>query len=221
MAEEREALLEVQGLCKSYRGVQALWPVSFRLEAGECLGVAGANGSGKSTLLGLVAQAQRPDGGRVLFRGRDAAGDRRFPRVHLGYVPQDVRLSPELTAGEQIALWRAACGLRGGLQPELEALLGLGPLLRRRTGELSGGMQRRVSIAMALSTGRDVLVMDEATAGLDEAYREGLLAWMEGFLSRGGCAVWCTHHAGELERLCTRCLTIREGRAAWGAENDA
>ena len=103
----------------------------------------------------------------------------------------------------------------------VEALRGLGPLLRRRTGELSGGMQRRVSIAMALSTGGDVLVMDEATAGLDEAYREGLLAWMEGFLSRGGCAVWCTHHAGELERLCTRCLTIREGRAAWGAENDA
>ena len=209
-------MLEVRNLSKSYGGVQALYPVSFRLEAGECLGVAGANGSGKSTLLRLLAQVQRPDGGSVLFRGRDVAGDRRFSRRVLGYVPQDNELAPELTAGEQLALWRAACGLGGRVQPELIELLGLEPLLRRRTGELSGGMQRRVSIAMALSTGQEVLVLDEATAGLDEAYREGLMAWMERFLARGGCAVWCTHLAGELERLCTSCLTIREGRARWG-----
>ena len=214
-----EAVLEAQGLSNSYGGVQALYPVSFRLEAGECLGVAGANGSGKSTLLRLLAQFQKPDGGRVLFRGRDVAGDRRFPRRCLGYVPQDNELAPELTAGEQLALWRAACGLGGGVQPELIELLGLEPLLRRRIGELSGGMQRRVSIAMALSTGREVLVLDEATAGLDEAYREGLMAWMEGFLARGGCAVWCSHLTGELERLCTSCLTIREGRARWGNDS--
>lgn len=219
LPEERPAaMLEARDLCKSYGGVPVLRPVSFRLEAGECLGVAGANGSGKSTLLGLLAQVRRPDGGRVLFRGRDTAGDRRFPRRVLGYVPQDGGLAPELRAGEQIALWRAACGLRGGVQEELKELLGLTPLLRRRIGELSGGMQRRVSIAMALSTGEEVLVMDEATAGLDEAYREGLMTWMEGFLARGGCAVWCTHAAGELERLCTSCLTIREGRARWGAD---
>ena len=209
-------MLEARNLSKSYGGVQALYPVSFRLEAGECLGVAGANGSGKSTLLRLLAQVQKPDSGNVLFRGRDVAGDRRFARRCLGYVPQDNELAPELTAGEQLALWRAACGLGGRVQPELVELLGLEPLLRRRIGELSGGMQRRVSIAMALSTGQEVLVLDEATAGLDEAYREGLMAWMEGFLARGGCAVWCTHLTGELERLCTSCLTIREGRARWG-----
>lgn len=215
-AAAREALLEAQGLCKSYHGVRVLHPVSFRLEAGECLGVAGANGSGKSTLLRLLAQAERPDGGRVLFRGRDVAGDRRFPRRSLGYVPQDSQLSPELTGGEQIALWRAACGQRGRIQEELARLLGLEDLLRRRIGEMSGGMRQRVSIAMALSTGREALVLDEATAGLDELYREGLMAWMEGFLSRGGCAVWCTHLPSELERLCTSCLTMREGRAFWG-----
>ena len=94
-------------------------------------------------------------------------------------------------------------------------LLGLRTMLPRRVGELSGGMQRRVSIAMALSTGREVLVMDEATAGLDESYRGALLGWMEGFLARGGCAVWCTHLMDELERICTSCLTIRDGHAAW------
>ena len=72
---------------------------------------------------------------------------------------------------------------------------------------------------ISLSTGQEILVLDEATAGLDEAYREGLMAWMEAFLARGGCAVWCTHLADELERLCSSCLTIREGRACWGSDS--
>ena len=79
-----------------------------------------------------------------------------------------------------------------------------------------GRGRRRVSLAMALSTGRDVLVLDEATAGLDESYREALLTWMTAFLARGGCAVWCTHLDDELERLCTSCMTLREGRPFWG-----
>lgn len=213
---EQTAMLEVRGLCKSYGGVQALLPVSFSLGPGECLGVAGHNGSGKSTLLRLLAQAQRPDGGEILSRGKNVAGDRRFLRTVLGYVPQDPELAEELTVKEQLSLWRTACGYRGGAERELLALLGLEELLGRRIGGLSGGMQRRVSIAMALSTGREILVLDEATAGLDEAYREALLSWMEQFLSGGGCAVWCTHLADELERLCTSCLTLREGRVFWG-----
>ena len=208
-------MLEVQDLCKSYHGVQVLHPVRFTLSPGECLGVAGANGSGKSTLLRLIAQVERPDSGSVRYHGKNVAGDRKFLRTVLGYVPQDAELASELTVKEQLALWRAACGCRGGVQEELMDLLGLRAMLPSRVGELSGGMQRRVSIAMALSTGREVLVMDEATAGLDESYRKALLGWMEGFLARGGCAVWCTHHADELERICTSCLTIREGHPSW------
>ena len=104
MTVREPALLEAQGLCMSYRGVRVLHPVSFRLEAGECLGIAGANGSGKSTLLALLAQARKPEAGRTLYRDRDTAGDRRFPRQVLGYVPQDSQLALELTAGEQLAL---------------------------------------------------------------------------------------------------------------------
>lgn len=208
-------MLEVRNLSKSYHGVQVLYPVSFALGPGECLGIAGPNGSGKSTLLRLIAQAETPDSGSVFWRGKNVWGDRKFLRASLGYVPQDAELAPELTVGEQLALWRAACGCAGPGPRELTDLLGLAPMLRSRISELSGGMQRRVSIAMALSTGRDVLVMDEPTAGLDESYRKDLLAWMESFLARGGCAVWCTHLTDELEEICTCCLTVRDGRAVW------
>lgn len=222
LEEHREAapLLEAEGLCKSYHGVRALAPVSFRLEAGWCLGVTGANGSGKSTLLRLLARAERPDGGRVLFRGRDVGGSRDYPRRHMGYLPQDDQLAEELTGGEQLRLWQAACGRRGGPGAELTELLGLEELLCRRVAAMSGGMRRRVAIAMALSGEPEVLVMDEATVGVDERCRQALLAWMEGFLRRGGCAVWCTHRPDELERLGAARLTLEDGRARWETKKE-
>ena len=136
-------MLEVREICKSYHGHPVLLPVSFRLAPGECLGVSGVNGSGKSTLLRLLAQVQKPDSGRVLFRGRDVLGDRMFLRQHLGYVPQDNELAEELTVRQQIGLWLAACGCTGGLPEELTELLGLEQMLRRRIGDLSGGMEHR------------------------------------------------------------------------------
>lgn len=219
--KEQTPVLEVRDLSKSYHGVWVLHPISFELAPGECLGIAGPNGSGKSTLLRLIAQAEKPDGGSVFWRGKNVRGDRKFLRTSLGYVPQDAELAPELTVREQLALWRAACGCTGPVQRELMDLLGLAPMLRSRISELSGGMQRRVSIAMALSTGREVLIMDEASAGLDESYREALLAWMESFLNRGGCAVWCTHLTDELDKICTHCLTVRDGRATRGGESES
>lgn len=212
-------MLEVRTLCKSYQGRQVLFPVSFRLGPGECLGIAGANGSGKSTLLRLLAQGDVPDGGQVLFQGRDVRGDRQFVRRQMGYVPQDSALAEELTVGRQLSLWQAACGLRGPLpQPPL-ALMGLEPLLRRPIRELSGGQQRRVSIAMALLTEPSLLVMDEASAGLDESYRQALLDWLDGFLRRGGCLVWCTHRREELERLHAACLRLEDGHPFWEGKN--
>ncbi len=207
--------LEVRDVCKSYHGRRVLSPVSFTLGPGECLGVTGRNGSGKSTLLKIVAQVQSPDGGAVLFQGRDVRGERRFPRRTLGYVPQEDGLAEDLTVGQQLSLWQAACGLRGPVPPELDGLLGLEEMRRARICDLSGGMRRRTSIAMALLSGPRIVVMDEATAGLDGRYRDALLDWMERFLSGGGRAVWCTHIPEEADRLCTKRLRLEEGRPAW------
>ncbi len=102
------------------------------MEPGTCLGVLGSNGSGKSTLLRLLSQAERPDGGEILFRGRSILGDRGFLRHHLGYVPQASELAEELTGAQQLHLWQAACGCPGPLPEDLVELLGLAPLLSRR-----------------------------------------------------------------------------------------
>ena len=204
-------MLEVRDLCKSYGGHPVLSPISFRLEPGTCLGVLGSNGSGKSTLLRLLSQAERPDGGEILFRGRSILGDRGFLRHHLGYVPQASELAEELTGAQQLQLWQAACGCPGPLPEDLVELLGLAPLLSRRISQLSGGMQRRISIAMALLNHPEVLIMDEVTAPLDEGFQAALLDWLGGFLRQGGCMVWCTHRQSEVEALCDHALFLEQG----------
>lgn len=201
-------MLEIDGLCKSYGGVRVLEPVRFCLPAGCCIGITGENGSGKSTLLRLLAQVERPDGGDIRWRGRSVLGDRRFLRRVLGYVPQNHDLLEELTVGRQLRLWQSACGLGGPLPGDILALLDLEPLLKRRIRTLSGGMKRRVSIAMALLGSPEILVMDEATTGLDARYCGRLLDWLEDYLARGGRIVWCSHHPQELERLCGSCLRL-------------
>lgn len=208
-------MLEVRQLCKSYGGRQALCPVSFVLPPGQCLGLAGHNGSGKSTLLRLIAQIEKPDGGGVFYGGRSVLGDRNFLRKTLGYVPQSPELARELTVRQQLRLWQAACGLSGPLPEDVLDLLGLEPLLKSPIRTLSGGMAQRLSIAMALLSQPRVLLMDEAASGLDGGYVPRLLDWLEGvYLPGGGSLIWCSHHSGELERLCGAVLTLENGRMA-------
>lgn len=208
-------MLEVRQICKSYGGRQALCPVSFVLPPGQCLGLAGHNGSGKSTLLRLIAQIEKPDSGGVLYEGRSVLGDRQFLRKMLGYVPQSPELARELTVRRQLKLWQAACGLSGPLPEDVLELLGLAPLLKAPIRTLSGGTAQRVSITMALLSRPRVLLMDEAASGLDGGYVPRLLDWLEKvYLPGGGSLIWCSHHPGDLERLCGAVLTLENGRMA-------
>lgn len=205
-------MLEMDGICKSYQGKQVLKPVSFCLPAGQCIGITGDNGSGKSTLLRLLAQVERPDRGDIRFRGRSVLGDRAFLRQKVGYVPQQNELMQELTVRNQLKLWQSACGLSGSLHRDVLELLGIEPMLKKKIHTLSGGMQRRVSIAMALLNQPEILIMDEATTGLDREYSQSLMDWLEGFLGRGGRLIWCSHQEYELERLCGCRIWIADGQ---------
>lgn len=201
-------MLLIDNLSKSYHSRQVLAPVRFALPAGQCLGVVGENGSGKSTLLRLVAQIEKSDSGDILFGGRSVLGDRAFLRRNVGYVPQENDLMPELTARRLLKLWQSACGMRGPIPEQIMELMDLKPLLDWLPSELSGGMQRRVSIAMALMNDPKILIMDEATTGLDKDYTARLLDWLEQYLQKGGRMLWCSHHPQELERLCGGYLTL-------------
>ena len=97
------------------------------------------------------------------------------------------------------------------LPEDILELLGLEALLTRRISSLSGGMAQRLSIALALLSRPRVLLMDEATSGLDGAYVPRLLDWLERYVAQGGSLIWCSHRREELERLCGAVLTLENG----------
>lgn len=203
-------MFQAHQLTKSYGRRTVLRPVSFCLPRGGCLGIVGENGSGKSTLLSILAQTCRPDSGTITYQGRSVLGDRRFLREKLGYVPQSSDLIPSLTARQQLSLWRSACAGPSELPGGAAEMLGLKELLPLKIEEMSGGMRQRVSIAMALSSSPEILIMDEATTGLDDGCREALLTWLEAYLRRGGRMVWCSHHPEEIQRLCGSVINLSE-----------
>ena len=195
-------MLQAENLTKSYAGIRVLGPVGFFLPQGECLGVTGGNGSGKSTLLRLLAQIERPDTGDILYGGKSVLGNREFIRKKIGYVPQNNELAESLTVRQQLKLWQSACGRKGAIDPGVLSMLGMEELYGKRISTLSGGMKKRVSICMALLTHPGILIMDEATSGLDGDYCQALLNWVEAYLGSGGSVIWCSHHPEEIRRLC-------------------
>lgn len=205
-------MLEIDGISKSYFGNPILKPIRFCVPAGCCIGITGENGSGKSTLLRLLAQIERPDAGDIRYHGKSVLGDRGFMRRHVGYVPQGHELLEDLTVRSQLKLWQSACGLSGPLPEEVMNLLGIHAMMKKRIKHLSGGMKRRVSIAMALLSNPDILIMDEATTGLDRAYCEKLMDWLEKYIQQGGRVIWCSHNREELTRLCGACIHIKDGQ---------
>lgn len=205
-------MLRAEGLCKTYCGRDVLRGVTFGVPAGCALAIVGENGSGKSTLLRLLSGMERPDDGHIYYEGRSVLGDRAFLRRHVGYVPQTPLLDDALTVSQQLSLWSCACGC--ARDAESEALLGIEPLSSCRVRTLSGGEAQRLSIAMALQSKPDILLMDEATNGLDSAFAEALLQYLEAHLARGGVLVWATHRMDEVQRLCTVGLRLKDGQIA-------
>ena len=201
---------EVQNGCFAYPGGRPLLRnISFGVEAPRILAVLGPNGAGKSTLLRCMLGLLPWQQGQTLLDGRPLATlSKNELWKTVGYVPQRPDLMEELTVNQQLKLWQSACGLTGKLPREPLDLMGVEPMLKSRISTLSGGMKQRVSIAMALLSSPEILIMDEATTGLDREYRERLLSWLEGYLARGGRVLWCSHHARELDRLCGSCLHI-------------
>ena len=206
-------MLQAVEPCKRYGPRTVLAGVSFAVPPGECLGLCGPNGSGKSTLLRLLAQTETPDSGQVLWQGRPVRGDRDFLRRKLGYVPQQDALPPDATTDEVLRLWRGLCGLRGPMDTQLRQLLALDELRGLRCGALSGGMSRRVSLAMALCARPACLLLDESFAPLDADTRARLTAWLrQVYLPGGGCLVLCSHDEADLAGLCGARLRLENGR---------
>lgn len=217
-AAQAGAAIEARGLTKRYRGgVLALDGLSFSAARGTIFALLGPNGAGKSTTVRILTTLSRPDSGSAHVAGIDVLRAPAEVRRVIGYVAQRSGVDPTATGRENLLLQGQLHGLRGReLDRRVEELLerfGLGDVAGRLVQTYSGGMQRRLDIAMALIHRPRVLFLDEPTTGLDPEIRAAL--WEDiGRLARdeGLTILLTTHYLEEADRLADHVAIIDRGR---------
>lgn len=208
--------LRLEDLAVQFGSVRALKGVSIHLRPGEVSVLAGPNGSGKSTLMGVVLGLIRPDGGRVLANDRPVADVGHTTsiafREQLGFLPESVAFSENLTGRQVLRFFASARGLVRARVEEVLERVGLAHAGGRSVGGYSRGMRQRLGLGIAILASPDLLVLDEPTGGLDQQgltlLWEVLAEWREA----GRMVLMSTHDLAAVERRADRVFVLVEGR---------
>ncbi|MEZ5704037.1 MAG: ABC transporter ATP-binding protein [Burkholderiaceae bacterium] len=207
-----------QNISKTYAtpkgAFQALQSVSFDIEEGEFFGLLGPNGAGKTTLISVLAGLARSTSGVARVHGHDVQGDYQAARRALGVVPQELVFDPFFTVREALRFQSGYFGIRGNGAwiDELLQSLGLADKATANMRQLSGGMKRRVLVALALVHKPRVIVLDEPTAGVDVELRQTLWQFVSQLNKQGSTVLLTTHYLEEAEALCGRLALLNRGQ---------
>ncbi len=209
-------MLDVRSLRKTFGATVAVDGVSLRADRGETIGLLGPNGAGKTTTVSMIAGLLRPDSGEVLIDGRPLGGDTDPIKRRIGLVPQDLALYDELTALDNLTFFAALYEISGAAAQKAIAealdLVGLSDRARDKVSTFSGGMKRRLNLAVALLHDPQILLLDEPTVGVDPQSRNAIFDNLETLKQRGKTLVYTTHYMEEAERLCDRLTIVDHGK---------
>jgi lipooligosaccharide transport system ATP-binding protein len=211
-----EPLISARGLTKCYGDFTAVDAIDFDVAKGESFGLLGPNGAGKSTTMRIIAATSQRSSGTITILGRDPEEHGPQIRAHLGVVPQQDNLDTELTVTENLFIYGRYFGLsKKFIRTKIEELLEFAQLEEKRdvkVDALSGGMKRRLTIARALVSEPDILMLDEPTTGLDPQARHILWDRLFRLKELGVTLVITTHFMDEAEQLCDRLVVMDKGK---------
>lgn len=205
--------IEIRGVTKKYKNnVKGLDSITFSI-GGGVFGLLGHNGAGKTTLMKAIATILKPTSGTVSVLGRDTVREGDAVRRSIGYLPQELSMYPGLTVWDFVSYMAGLKGVRekSKIQTVLEQV-DLQEFSRRRIGQLSGGMKRRVGIAQALVGDPRILIVDEPTAGLDPEERVRFRSVLSRFAKDGRTVLLSTHLVEDVYRLSERLAVLRKGK---------
>ena len=207
--------IQTTALTKRYKEITAVDGLDLEIRRGELYALLGVNGAGKTTAIRLLTGLTRPTSGDALVGGYSITREREQVKRRIGVAPQETAIAPNLTVKENLEL---ICGIYGFSKAktaskieELTGQFSLDPVLMRRAGKLSGGWQRRVSIAMALISEPELLFLDEPTLGLDVLARHELWDAIRALKGRI-TIVLTTHYMEEAAALSDRIGILKDGR---------
>ncbi len=211
-----DSAIAVENLAKRFGEIRAVDGVSFRVERGEIYGLLGPNGAGKTTTLSMLSGLLDPDDGHIVVDGLDLSADPVEVKKRLGVVPQETALYDDLTARENLRFWGGLYGLAGAkLSEAIESVLALVGLEGRSTEPVrrfSGGMKRRLNLALGMVHRPRVLLLDEPTVGIDPQARMNILDVVREVTRDGTTVLYTTHYLEEAESLCDRIGIMDHGK---------
>lgn len=207
--------IRIENLTKRYKDVLAVDALSLSVDEGELISLLGVNGAGKTTTIKMLSCLTEPTEGDAYLSGKSVVREAAEVKALIAVSPQETAVAPGLTVRENLELM---CGVYGFSKDkrtrkisELSSLLGLDSVIGRKAGKLSGGWQRRLSIAMALISEPNILFLDEPTLGLDVIARSELWDLIRSLKGRV-TIVLTTHYMEEAEELSDRVAIMRDGR---------
>ena len=211
-------MLVFDHVSKSFGDLRAVDDLSFELEPGEVFGLLGPNGAGKTTAINMAVGLLEPDEGVVRFTGETFDRDPREAsnRRALGLAPQSIALYEQISGADNLRFFGRLHGLRGSdLEERVAACLDFADLTdvgKKVVSKYSGGMQRRLNLAVAIIHDPDLVLLDEPTVGVDPQSRNAIFERVEQLRGGGKQVVYTTHYMEEAQRLCDRVAIIDRGR---------
>ena len=209
-------VVRISNIAKRFNDKLVLDNVNYSVQEGEIFGFIGPNGAGKSTLINIMTGLLMPDNGSIQVCGHDVVKEPLKAKACIGYVPQDIALLEDLSAYSNLEYFGVLYGLRGKLLKERidEALevTGLFDKKKEKVKKFSGGMKRRLNLAVAIMHHPKLLILDEPTVGVDPQSRNHIFSFIKTIGEKWGTTViYTSHYMEEIEELCERVFIIDEG----------
>jgi ABC-2 type transport system ATP-binding protein len=220
-----ETFVKVENLKKNYGNIEALKGISFEIKKGEILGIVGPNGAGKSTFFSILATISTAQSGDIIVDGKSITKSKQHIKKNIGYVPQELALYSSLSGRDNLNFWAGIYGLSGKekkLAVENAILdMNLENVIKRRVDTYSGGMKRRLNIAIGLLHNPLLIIMDEPLVGVDIISKRKIMNKMLKLKSEGRAIVFSSHSTDEVEKLCDRIVLLENGLVkAYGRLDD-
>lgn len=213
---DKDMMLNVRSLRKHYDKLLAVDGVSFEIKRGEIFGLLGPNGAGKTTTISIIAGLLTPSAGEVYIGGKDGINGGTDVRRIVGIVPQELAIYPRLTAQENLEFFGKLYGLNGMAlkqrTEEMLALVGLSERAKSFADTFSGGMKRRLNLAIGLMHNPQLLLLDEPTVGVDPQSRNHIFEGVRALNKQGLTILYTSHYMEEVEALCDRVGIMDNGK---------
>lgn len=215
-ATPNTVLIEASGLVKKYGQRLAVDKVSLTIHGGEVFGLLGPNGAGKSTIIGMLSTYFPPTAGQVRLNGLDAIKDSAKIKQLIGVVPQELAIYEDNTAEENMAFFADMFDMPKAVRKEraeyLLSSMGLWDRRKEIVKKFSGGMKRRLNLAVGLINDPIFVMMDEPTVGIDPQSRQNIYEIIAGIKAQGKAILYTTQYMEEAEHLCDRIAIIDNGQ---------